>query len=69
GGLALVLGPKGMRFPVRHWDGDTFAFSPAGEAELVDSLASIVFKTEQGKASGFDIKFYDDNGLGHWAAK
>ncbi|NMK48913.1 serine hydrolase [Achromobacter sp. Bel] len=69
GGLVLVLGPKGMRFPVRHWDGDTFAFSPAGEAELVDSLASIVFKTEQGKASGFDIKFYDDNGLGHWARK
>jgi len=69
GGLVLVLGPKGMRFPVRHWDGDTFAFSPAGEAELVDSLASIVFKTEQGKASGFDIKFYDDNGLGHWTAK
>ncbi|MGV2908771.1 serine hydrolase [Achromobacter sp. AGC25] len=69
GGLVLVLGPKGMRFPVRHWDGDTFAFSPAGEAELVDSLASIVFKTEQGKAGGFDIKFYDDNGLGHWTAK
>lgn len=69
GGLVLVLGPKGMRFPVRHWDGDTFAFAPAGEAELVDSLASIVFKTEQGKASGFDIKFYDDNGLGHWTAK
>ena len=69
GGLVLVLGPKGMRFPVRHWDGDTFAFSPAGEAELVDSLASIVFKTEQGKASGFDIKFYDENGLGHWTAK
>ena len=49
--------------------GDTFAFAPAGEADLVDSLASLVFKTDQGKASGFDIKFYDDNGLGRWTRK
>lgn len=69
GGLVLVLGPKGMRFPVKHWDGDIFAFAPAGEADLVDSLASIVFKTDQGKASGFDIKFYDANGLGRWTRK
>jgi CubicO group peptidase (beta-lactamase class C family) len=69
GGLSLVLGPKGMRFPVKHWDGDTFAFAPVGEAELVDSLASIVFKMDQGKASGFDIKFYDDAGMGHWSRK
>ncbi|MBD9472435.1 serine hydrolase [Achromobacter sp. ACM01] len=69
GALTLVLGPKGMRFPLRHWDGDTYAFSPAGEAELVASLASIVFKMDQGRAQGFDIKFYDDNGLGRWVRK
>lgn len=69
GGLSLVLGPKGMRFPVKHWDGDTYAFAPVGEAELVDSRASIVFKMDQGKASGFDIKFYDDAGMGHWSRK
>ncbi|HYG43574.1 MAG TPA: serine hydrolase, partial [Bordetella sp.] len=62
GALTLVLGPQGMRFPMRHWDGDTYAFVPAGEAELVDSFASIVFKLEQGRARGFDIKFYDDSG-------
>lgn len=69
GVLTLVLGPKGMRFPLRHWDGDTFAFAPAGEADLVDSLASIVFTMDQGQARGFDIKFYDDNGLGRWTNK
>ncbi|WP_447921683.1 serine hydrolase [Achromobacter aegrifaciens] len=69
GTLTLVLGPKGMRFPLRHWNGDTFAFSPAGEAELVASLASIVFKMDQGRAQGFEIKFYDDNGLGRWTRK
>ncbi|MNJ80676.1 hypothetical protein D3C77_791510 [compost metagenome] len=54
-----------------HWDGDTFAFAPAGEADLVDSLASVVFKTDpgQGQASGLDIKFYDDGGLGRWVRK
>ena len=71
GALTLVLGPKGMRFPMTHWDGDTFAFAPAGEADLVDSLASVVFKTDQGQgqASGLDIKFYDDSGLGKWMRK
>lgn len=69
GALTLTLGPKGMRFPLRHWNGDTFAFAPAGEAELVDSLASIEFKLVAGQAPGFQIKFYDDNGFGRWTRK
>lgn len=69
GALTLVLGPKGMRFPMRHWDGDTFAFSPAGEAELVASLASLSFGRSQGQVQDFDIKFYGDNGLGRWTRK
>ncbi|MDH3062791.1 serine hydrolase [Achromobacter insolitus] len=69
GALTLVLGPKGMRFPMRHWDGDTFAFSPAGEAELVASLASLSFGKSQGQVQDFDIKFYGDNGLGRWTRK
>ncbi|AVJ29776.1 serine hydrolase [Achromobacter spanius] len=69
GALTLVLGPKDMRFPVRHWDGDTFAFSPAGEAEMIASRASIVFKMDKGQAQGFDIKYYNDSGLGHWVRK
>lgn len=67
GALTLVLGPKHMRFPLQHWDNNTFAFAPAGEAELVDSTASIVFKVDKDHATDFYIKFYDDNGLGHWA--
>lgn len=69
GALTLVLGPKGMRIPLRHWDGDTYAFAPVGEAELVASLASIVFRMDQGRAQGFDIKFYDDGGQGRWVRK
>ncbi|WP_419341033.1 serine hydrolase [Achromobacter sp. PD1] len=69
GALTLVLGPKGMRIPLRHWDGDTYAFAPVGEAELVASLASIDFRMDQGRAQGFDIKFYDDSGQGRWVRK
>lgn len=69
GALTLVLGPAGMRFPVRHWDGDTFAFSPAGEAAMIASRASIVFRIDQGRAQGFDIKYYDGSGLGRWTRK
>ena len=69
GALTLVLGPKSMRFPLRHWDGDTFAFAPAGEAALVDSLASLTFNGDKGQPGGFDIKFYDDNGMGRWVRK
>lgn len=66
GALTLVLGPKNMRFPLRHWNGNTFAFAPAGEAALVDSLASLTFSADKDQPSGFDIKFYDANGMGHW---
>ncbi|MBT2403726.1 MULTISPECIES: serine hydrolase [unclassified Streptomyces] len=31
GGLTLSLGPKPMRFPLTHYDGDTFSFETAGE--------------------------------------
>ncbi len=66
GTLTLVLGPKEMQFPLQHWDGDTFAFVPVGEAELVGSLASVVFKVDQGQVQGFDIEFYNGGGTGHW---
>ncbi len=66
GTLTLVLGPKQMQFPLQHWDSDTFAFVPVGEAELVGSLTSIVFKVDQGQVQGFDIDFYNDGGTGHW---
>lgn len=69
GALTLVLGPKNMRFPLRHWDGNTFAFAPAGEAALVDSLASLTFNVDKDQVSGFDIKYYDDNGMGRWVRK
>lgn len=31
GALTLALGPKPLRFPLTHYDGDTFSFVTAGE--------------------------------------
>lgn len=66
GGLVLELGPGRMRFPLRHWDGDTFAFEPAGEAGLVDSQASLTFGPQ---GADFTIPFYDADGQGRWQAR
>ena len=67
--MTLTLGPRAMTFRLRHWDGDTFAFTPAGEAELVDSLASLRFQMDKNRAGGFVIELYDDNGLGTWVRR
>ena len=69
GGLSLTLGPRKLQFALTHWDGDTFAFAPIGEAELVDSRASIVFQMDHGQARDFLIRFYDDSGQGRWSRK
>lgn len=31
GGLVMLLGPKPLEFPLRHWDGDVFLYEPVGE--------------------------------------
>lgn len=68
--MTLVLGPKAMRFKLDHWDGDTFSFTPAGEAELVASQASITFKVDRDQPAGsFVIKTYDGDGQGTWTRK
>lgn len=67
GGLVMQLGPKAMQFPLQHWDDETFAFTPIGEAELVNSRASLKFGlTSDAKSGGFEIRFYNGNGLGQW---
>lgn len=66
GTLTLVLGPEKLQFPLQHWNENTFSFVPIGEAELVGSLASIVFKLDVNRAQSFDIDFYNADGMGQW---
>lgn len=69
-GITLVLGPKAMHFKLDHWDGNTFTFTPPGEAELLASQASLVFTLDKNQpAHGFLIKMFDENGQGSWTRK
>ncbi|THA80625.1 serine hydrolase [Streptomyces sp. A0592] len=57
GALTLALGPKPLRFPLTHYDGDTFSFETTGENAIGRTG---VFFTD-GK---FRVEYLDENHLG-----
>lgn len=57
GGLTLSLGPKPQRYPLTHYDGDTFSFEPRGENAV--GRTGAVF-TE----GGLRVEYLDANHLG-----
>lgn len=57
--LVLTLGPKNMRFPLRHWDGDTFVFTPTGENAAAGSVSRATFA-----GNTLTLEYFDANGLG-----
>ncbi|MCP3819830.1 serine hydrolase [Streptomyces sp. A3M-1-3] len=63
GRLTLQLGPKGMRFPLTHYDGDTFSFATKGENAV--GLTGVTF-TVGGRdtADKVRVEYLDKNGLG-----
>jgi CubicO group peptidase (beta-lactamase class C family) len=67
GGLALRLGPKRMEFPLRHWDGDTFACYPSGENAT--GISAVQFETRGNKVTKLIIEHLDANGLGAFERK
>lgn len=44
--LVLSLGPAQKPLKLRHWDGDVFVFSPAGESEPEGSVSKITFNDD-----------------------
>jgi CubicO group peptidase (beta-lactamase class C family) len=76
GVLTLELGPAGRttKFPLNHFDGDTFSFESIGEN--ANGLAGAIFAPGAGAAPGADaaagggtassvrLDFYDQTGLG-----
>ncbi|MEV0412298.1 serine hydrolase [Streptomyces sp. NPDC050448] len=57
GGLTLSLGPKPMRFPLTHYDGDTFSYVTAGENAA--GRTGVIFKDGTVR-----IEYLDGNHLG-----
>ncbi|BCP51543.1 serine hydrolase [Kaistia sp. 32K] len=67
GSLTLVVGPEGVRrYPLRHFDRDTFLAFP--NAETPDMPAAVRFAIRpDGRAEAVTIEFLDEVGLGRLA--
>lgn len=65
GGLVLVLGPKNMRFPMRHWDGDRFVIDMHGENHEEGSVSAIDFSAAGAdKVVSMTVELLDQDHLG-----
>ncbi|MEU0370091.1 serine hydrolase [Streptomyces sp. NPDC006283] len=63
GRLTLQLGPKPQRFPLTHYDGNTFSFTPVGENAA--GPTGVTFTVDSaGKASKVRVESLDKTGLG-----
>ena len=62
--LVLLLGPRLMKFPLRHWDGDTFAMSPGGENAPEGSLSSVKFSGREANPKVMTVDYLNAEGLG-----
>ncbi|GLX19276.1 serine hydrolase [Streptomyces lavendulae] len=63
GGLTLSLGPKPLRFPLTHYDGDTFSFETTGE-NAVGRTGVFFSDGKDGKDGKVRIEYLDQNHLG-----
>ncbi|MFD5407882.1 serine hydrolase [Streptomyces griseorubiginosus] len=61
--LTMQLGPKKQRFPLRHYDGDTFSYRTTGENAV--GLSGVTFTVGSGgRADKVRVENLDTNGLG-----
>ena len=72
GGLVLTAGPKQIRYPLTHWDGQVFTLNPVGNrgtepgGENVDngSMFAVTFDVTGDEATSVVVEGWDKNGLG-----
>lgn len=57
--LLLTLGPGKVTVPLRHWDGDTFVFTPSGESANPGTVSQARFDGDR-----LWLEFYDADGCG-----
>ncbi len=59
----MTLGPRGMTFPLGHWDRDTFTYQTVGENAV--GLSGVTFQIgPDGAASGLTIENLNVSGDG-----
>jgi hypothetical protein len=66
-GLVLKIGPKGSRYPLRHWDSAVFVYTPDGENAPDGSVSAVTFTAgNPGRASALTIELYTASGRGEF---
>lgn len=61
--LWLTLGPAGLRWPLRHWDGNTFVYALANENAPPGSLAAVTFGADAGgRITTVDLEVFEAAG-------
>ncbi|WP_330234477.1 serine hydrolase [Nocardia sp. NBC_00508] len=57
--LTLTLGPRNMTFPLKHWNGNTFVFTPPGENANQGTISQATFDGTE-----LTLEYYDTEQLG-----
>jgi len=67
-GLAMVVGPEPMTFPLSHYDGDTFTWETIGENAI--GLSSVTFTLDRDRrAASMVVGQFDTHGAGRFERK
>ncbi|MEU2034616.1 serine hydrolase [Nocardia amamiensis] len=62
--LTLTLGPKNMTFPLKHWNGNTFVFTPTGENANPGTVSQATFDGTE-----LTLEYYNTEQLGVFIRK
>jgi hypothetical protein len=58
-GLTLTLGPNNTTFPLKHWNANTFVFTPPGENSNPGTISQAIFD-----GNNLTLEYYDKEHLG-----
>jgi hypothetical protein len=53
-----------MTFPLEHWTGDSFVFTPRGENAPEGSRSEVSFRMGSQSAEAMTVEIWDEYGLG-----
>jgi len=59
GALTLSMGPRPENYPLNHWDGDMFTFSPVTENASPGSISRATFNGDR-----LTLEYFDDDKMG-----
>jgi CubicO group peptidase (beta-lactamase class C family) len=62
--LHVLIEPKPIDYPLKHWNGNLFAFFPVGESALGISAATFTAAAGGRHARSLILEYYDTTGLG-----